>query len=55
MDDEFVSLMKQIKADMKRMTGLLATFEEKKGGMKPEKKQECQRIIKLLNEAYSSV
>lgn len=54
-DDEFVSLMKLIEADMKRMSGLLATYEDKKADLKPEEKQERLRVIKLLKESLRIV
>lgn len=36
---------------MKRMAGLLATYEDKKTDLKQEEKSERQRVIKLLKEA----
>lgn len=38
MDDEFVSQLKLIEADMKRMSGLLATYEDKKADLRQEEK-----------------
>ena len=39
-DEEFISQLKLIEADMKRMQALLVSYEEQKSDLKPEEKQE---------------
>ena len=43
--------MKLIEADMKRMSGLLVSYEEQKPDMKADEKQDRVLVIKLLKEA----
>ena len=40
---------------MKRMSGLLATYEEKKPDLKPEEKADRLHIIKLLKESVKNL
>ena len=50
-DEEFISQLKLIEADMKRMSGLLVSYEEQKPDLKQEEKQDRLLVIKLLKEA----
>ena len=43
--------MKIIEADMKRMAGLLVSYEEKKADLRQEEKNERQHVIKVLRES----
>lgn len=51
-DEEFISQLKLIEADLKRMGGLLVSYEEqKKADLKQEEKKERQDVIKMIKEA----
>jgi len=53
-DEEFISQMKLIEADAKRMRSLLQSYEEqKKSDMKPEEKEEREFVIKMVKDALS--
>ena len=50
-DEEFVSQLKLIEANMKRMQALLVSYEEQKSDLKPEEKNDRHFVIQLLREA----
>ena len=53
-DEEFISQMKLIEADAKRMRSLLQSYEEqKKSDMKPEEREEREFVIKMVKDALS--
>ena len=50
-DEEFVSQLKLIEANMKRMQALLVSYEEQKADLRPEEKNDRHFVIQLLREA----
>jgi hypothetical protein len=50
-DEEFVSQLKLVEADMKRMQGILVSYEEQKPDLRPAEKSDRYEVIKLLKEA----
>ena len=50
-DEEFVSQLKLVEADMKRMSGILVSYEEQKPDLKKHEKDERLAVIKCLKEA----
>ena len=50
-DEEFVSQLKLVEADMKRMQGILVSYEEQKPDLRAQEKQERLEVIKLLKES----
>ena len=50
-DEEINSLVKIFEADLKRMTGIMVTYEEKKPDLTQKEKGDRLEIVKLLRES----